>query len=200
MCFTSVNWAGGSRLAMRSTSLMGGSLVLGDDLALLRRQPPSALPHTVQSACLGRSGSRASGLIFQFEKVTIARRVNRPTSIGRALATWGGGTDAGLGLTAERPILGPRQHRPRTWSWGNDPPEDGQNGRYEILVSAQKQHERHRPSRPPFQPEREHIPGHGCTRAARGELAHAVRRRGRRRPGHRAVGNRGHSGGGRCLY
>ena len=27
--------------------------------------------------------------------------------------------------TAERSIVGPRELRPRTWPWGNDPPEDG---------------------------------------------------------------------------
>ena len=46
--------------------------------------------------------------------------------------------------------MGPRQHRPQAWPWGIAPHEDGQNGRYEILVSPpkafahQKQHEGHR--------------------------------------------------------
>ena len=74
-----------------------------------------------------------------------------PVLLGTCFAWGRAGRAVGLPWypTAEGPILGPRQHRPQTWSWGNDPPEDGQNGRYEILVSPpkafahQKQHERH---------------------------------------------------------
>jgi len=40
--------------------------------------------------------------------------------------------------TAEGPILGPRQHRPQTWSWGNDPPENGQHGAVGRQLSAHR--------------------------------------------------------------
>ena len=40
--------------------------------------------------------------------------------------------------TAEGPILGPRQHRPQTWSWGNDPPENGQYGAVGRQLSAHR--------------------------------------------------------------
>ena len=53
-----------------------------------------------------------------------------PVLLGTCFAWGRAGRAVGLPWypTAEGPILGPRQHRPQTWSWGNDPPEDGQDG------------------------------------------------------------------------
>ena len=49
----------------------------------------------------------------------------RPKCWGLAWPWAGGRTVGRHDSTAERSIVGPRELRPRTWPWGNDPPEDG---------------------------------------------------------------------------
>ena len=59
---------------------------------------------------------QAHGLILQYRSLPRAD-THVPLGLG-ALAPWGGGTTHEV-LTAEGPILGPRQHRP--WPWGFAP-------------------------------------------------------------------------------
>ena len=63
-----------------------------------------------------------------------------PVLLGTCFAWERAGRAVGLPWypTAEGPILGPRQHRPQTWSWGNDPPENGQYGAVGRQLSAHR--------------------------------------------------------------
>ena len=63
-----------------------------------------------------------------------------PVLLGTCFAWGRAGRAVGLPWypTAEGPILGPRQHRPQTWSWGNDPPENGQYGAVGRQLSAHR--------------------------------------------------------------
>ena len=63
-----------------------------------------------------------------------------PVLLGTCFAWGRAGRAVGLPWypTAEGPILGPRQHRPQTWSWGNDPPENGQHGAVGRQLSAHR--------------------------------------------------------------
>ena len=63
-----------------------------------------------------------------------------PVLLGTCFAWERAGRAVGLPWypTAEGPILGPRQHRPQTWPWGNDPPENGQYSAVGRQLSAHR--------------------------------------------------------------
>ena len=60
----------------------------------------------------------------------------RPKCWGLAWPWAGGRTVGWHGPTAERSILGPRELRPRTWPWGNDPPEDGRLESLDLTIHS----------------------------------------------------------------